>query len=131
MTGSRLSRTPADQHLPAPATPHHTPEPWNPALTRRDSRGPALPTVSPTHQPQSSQEWEQWLRTIRTAVRKDAITVEAGAGTPDDLVAFRLIHAIATAGAAAMNFAGFQGMPIAASLQVIDSLALLSQWHWV
>ncbi|MDH6115573.1 hypothetical protein P3T36_007677 [Kitasatospora sp. MAP12-15] len=46
-----------------------------------------------TQQPQSPQEWEQWLRATRTAVRENAITVEAGAGRSDGRVAFRLIHA--------------------------------------
>ncbi|MGE7438907.1 RNA-directed DNA polymerase, partial [Kitasatospora sp. NPDC001175] len=38
------------------------------------------------------QEWEQWLRATRTAVRENAITIEAGRGTSDGFVAFRLIH---------------------------------------
>jgi RNA-directed DNA polymerase len=34
-------------------------------------------------EPQSPQEWEQWLTVIRTAIRKHAVTVW-GAETPDD-----------------------------------------------
>jgi RNA-directed DNA polymerase len=44
------------------------------------------------HQPQSPHEWEQWLVTTRIAIRKRAIAVWA-AGTPDERVANRLIHA--------------------------------------
>ena len=43
-------------------------------------------------EPQSPHEWEQWLQATRTAVRKNAITVDSGAGQFGDLVAFRLIH---------------------------------------
>lgn len=44
------------------------------------------------HEPQSPHEWEQWLTATRTAIRKHAIAVWA-AGTPDERVANRLIHA--------------------------------------
>ncbi|MCH0561803.1 hypothetical protein [Streptomyces sp. MUM 2J] len=44
--GSKLSRTPADQHVPAPASSTTRPEPWNPAPTRRDSRAISLVTTS-------------------------------------------------------------------------------------
>jgi RNA-directed DNA polymerase len=43
------------------------------------------------HDPQSPQEWEQWLRATRLATRKRAL-VAWGAGTPDERVATRLIH---------------------------------------
>lgn len=43
-------------------------------------------------EPQSPQEWEQWLTATRTAIRKRAVTVW-GVGTPDERVADRLIHA--------------------------------------
>lgn len=43
-------------------------------------------------QPQHPHEWEQWLKGLRTAIRKRAITVW-GAGTPDERAAPRLIHA--------------------------------------
>lgn len=43
-------------------------------------------------EPQSPQEWEQWLRATRTAVRGSALTLIPDAGQPDDRVAFRLIH---------------------------------------
>lgn len=43
-------------------------------------------------EPQSPQEWEQWLTVTRSAIRKHAITVW-GVGTPDERVADRLIHA--------------------------------------
>ncbi|MET7728260.1 group II intron reverse transcriptase/maturase [Streptomyces mirabilis] len=43
-------------------------------------------------EPQSPQEWEQWLRATRTAVRGNALTLIPDAGQPDDRVAFRLIH---------------------------------------
>lgn len=44
------------------------------------------------HEPQSPQEWEQWLTATRTAIRKHAVTVW-GVGTPDERVADRLVHA--------------------------------------
>ena len=44
-------------------------------------------------EPQSPEEWEQWLMVTRKAVRKDAITAEQGHGTPEEPVAFRLVHA--------------------------------------
>ncbi|MBP2320509.1 hypothetical protein JOF56_000894 [Kibdelosporangium banguiense] len=44
------------------------------------------------HEPQSPQEWEQWLTATRKAIRKHAVTVW-GAGTPDERVADRLVHA--------------------------------------
>jgi RNA-directed DNA polymerase len=43
-------------------------------------------------EPQSPQQWEQWLAATRKAIRKHAITVW-GAGTPDERIANRLIHA--------------------------------------
>jgi len=44
------------------------------------------------YEPQSPHEWEQWLTATRKAVRRHAVTVWA-AGTPDERVATRLIHA--------------------------------------
>jgi RNA-directed DNA polymerase len=44
-------------------------------------------------EPQSPQEWEQWFTTIRTALRKHALTVAAESGTPNDHAALHLIHA--------------------------------------
>jgi RNA-directed DNA polymerase len=43
------------------------------------------------HEPQSPQEWEQWLKATRLATRKRAL-VAWGAGTPDERLATRLIH---------------------------------------
>jgi len=45
------------------------------------------------HEPQSPEEWEQWLMVTRKALRKDAINVERGHGTPDGPVVSRLVHA--------------------------------------
>jgi RNA-directed DNA polymerase len=45
------------------------------------------------HEPQTLQEWERWLAVIRKAVRKHAVTAEREAGTTDDAVVFRLLHA--------------------------------------
>ena len=42
------------------------------------------------YQPQSPDEWEQWLKTIRVAVRKKWITTRPEGGTSDDR---RLVHA--------------------------------------
>lgn len=44
------------------------------------------------YEPQSPNEWEQWLMVTRKAVRKQAITTEAGHGKPDEPVALRLVH---------------------------------------
>jgi len=45
------------------------------------------------HEPQTPQEWETWVKVTRKAIRKQAITADAGHGTPDEPVAIRLIHA--------------------------------------
>ena len=45
------------------------------------------------HEPQSPQDWEQWLKVTRKAVRKQMITADPGPGTPDEPVALRLLHA--------------------------------------
>jgi RNA-directed DNA polymerase len=44
-------------------------------------------------EPQSPQEWEQWLSVIRKALRKHAISAMPRKGRPDDRAAIRLIHA--------------------------------------
>lgn len=44
-------------------------------------------------QPQSPQEWEQWLTATRTAIRKQAIVSTADLGTPDEHTTAHLIHA--------------------------------------
>jgi RNA-directed DNA polymerase len=44
------------------------------------------------YEPQSPDEWEQWLMVTHKAVRKQAITTEAGHGKPDEPVALRLVH---------------------------------------
>jgi RNA-directed DNA polymerase len=44
------------------------------------------------HEPQTPSEWEQWVKVTRTAIRRQAITVNAGFGTSDETVALRLIH---------------------------------------
>jgi RNA-directed DNA polymerase len=44
-------------------------------------------------EPQSPEEWEQWVRVTRKAVRKQAITTETASGTLDESVAIRLVHA--------------------------------------
>jgi RNA-directed DNA polymerase len=51
------------------------------------------PLLLTDHEPQSPEEWEQWLMVIRKAVRRDAITTERTTGTPDEPVAFHLVHA--------------------------------------
>ncbi|MEA2535307.1 MAG: RNA-directed polymerase, partial [Actinomycetota bacterium] len=45
------------------------------------------------HEPQDLPVWEQWLKVIRKAVRKQAVTAQRDPGTPDEPVTFRLIHA--------------------------------------
>jgi RNA-directed DNA polymerase len=44
------------------------------------------------HEPQTPSEWEQWVKVTRTAIRRQAITANAGFGTSDETVALRLIH---------------------------------------
>jgi RNA-directed DNA polymerase len=44
-------------------------------------------------EPQSPEEWEQWLKVIRKAVRKQALTAAQRPGIPDEPVAFQLVHA--------------------------------------
>jgi RNA-directed DNA polymerase len=44
------------------------------------------------HEPQTPSEWEQWVKVTRTAIRRQAITIDAGFGTSDETVALRLIH---------------------------------------
>jgi RNA-directed DNA polymerase len=44
------------------------------------------------HEPQTPHEWEQWVKVTRTAIRRQAITADAGLGTSDEPVAIRLIH---------------------------------------
>jgi|SRR5215471_4540501 len=44
------------------------------------------------HEPQTPSEWEQWVKVTRTAIRRQAMTVNAGFGTSDETVAIRLIH---------------------------------------
>jgi RNA-directed DNA polymerase len=45
------------------------------------------------HEPQSPQEWEQWLKATRKAIRKQAITADPGNGIPDNNIAvLRLTH---------------------------------------
>ncbi|HET9654586.1 MAG TPA: group II intron reverse transcriptase/maturase [Kineosporiaceae bacterium] len=43
-------------------------------------------------EPQSPQEWEQWLAVIRTALRKQAVTAASEQGRPDEHAALRLVH---------------------------------------
>jgi RNA-directed DNA polymerase len=51
------------------------------------------PLMLADHEPQSPEEWEQWLMATRKAVRRDAITTERETGTPDEPVASHLVHA--------------------------------------
>ena len=44
------------------------------------------------HEPQTPDEWETWVKVTRKAIRKHAVTVNAGKGTSDGLDALRLIH---------------------------------------
>jgi RNA-directed DNA polymerase len=51
------------------------------------------PLLLADHEPQSPEEWEQWLMVTRKAVRRDAITTERDTGTLDEPDAFHLVHA--------------------------------------
>lgn len=44
------------------------------------------------HEPQSPEQWEQWLKVTRTAIRKHAVTADAGNGKSDKTATPRLIH---------------------------------------
>jgi len=44
------------------------------------------------HEPQHPDEWEQWLKATRKAVRKNAVTAEPGHGTSNDPVSLHLVH---------------------------------------
>lgn len=44
------------------------------------------------HEPQSPQEWEQWLRVTRTAIRKHAITTGRGDGASNNSATPHLLH---------------------------------------
>jgi RNA-directed DNA polymerase len=44
------------------------------------------------HEPQSPNEWQQWLTATRKAIRKHAITTAVDLGTPDEHAAPQLIH---------------------------------------
>ena len=44
-------------------------------------------------QPQSPEEWQQWHTVTRKAIRKHAIDSVTDLGTPDERVAYHLIHA--------------------------------------
>lgn len=44
------------------------------------------------HEPQSPQEWEQWILVVRSAIRRQAITTDQRAATPNGPNASRLIH---------------------------------------
>jgi RNA-directed DNA polymerase len=46
------------------------------------------------HEPQTPQEWEQWVKATRKAIRKQAVIADAGRGTSREPVALRLIHAL-------------------------------------
>lgn len=43
-------------------------------------------------EPQSPQEWEQWLSATRRALRKRAITAQSDQGAPDEQATLRLVH---------------------------------------
>jgi RNA-directed DNA polymerase len=46
-----------------------------------------------SHEPHDEREWEQWHTVIRKAIRKEALASVMDLGTPDEQVAYRLIHA--------------------------------------
>jgi RNA-directed DNA polymerase len=43
-------------------------------------------------EPQHPDEWEQWITAVRKAVRRQAVTIDAGPRTPDQPAVIRLIH---------------------------------------
>jgi RNA-directed DNA polymerase len=45
------------------------------------------------HEPQTPQQWEQWIKVTRKAIRKQAIIADTGHSTSDEPAALQLIHA--------------------------------------
>jgi RNA-directed DNA polymerase len=45
------------------------------------------------HEPQTPQEWEEWVKVTRMAIHKRAIIADAGRGMSDETVALQLLHA--------------------------------------
>jgi len=45
------------------------------------------------HEPQHPDEWEQWFKAVRSALRKQAVITETVHGTPDEPAVPRLVHA--------------------------------------
>ena len=43
-------------------------------------------------EPQSPAEWEQWIKVVRSAIRRQAITADQRPATPDGPIASRLVH---------------------------------------
>jgi RNA-directed DNA polymerase len=44
------------------------------------------------HEPQSPQEWEQWIRVVRSAIRRQAIITDPRTASPNGPNASRLVH---------------------------------------
>jgi RNA-directed DNA polymerase len=63
-------------------------------LQMQDSRSPLCGRLllHADHEPQTPDQWEEWLKVARIAIRKHAVTAEAGNGKPDKPAASRLIH---------------------------------------
>ncbi len=63
-------------------------------LQKQDGRCPLCEglLLHADHEPQTPDQWEQWLKVTRTAIRKHAIIADAGNGKPDKSAAPRLIH---------------------------------------
>ncbi len=64
-------------------------------LLRQQGRCPACGTLllDADHEPQTPQEWEQWIMTIVKALRKNALTTDGTSGTADGQATRRLLHA--------------------------------------
>lgn len=55
------------------------------------------------HEPQSPQEWEQWILVVRSAIRRQAITTDQHAATPNGPNTSRLVHTHCARAAARRN----------------------------
>jgi RNA-directed DNA polymerase len=64
-------------------------------LRMQDGRCPLCGTLllHADHEPQHPDEWEQWFKAVRLALRKQAVITEAGHGTLDEPAVPRLVHA--------------------------------------
>jgi RNA-directed DNA polymerase len=64
-------------------------------LQAQDSRCPLCGTLllHADHEPQHPDQWEQWFKAVRHAIRRHAVIADTDSGTPDEPALPRLVHA--------------------------------------